>query len=199
MKATVVETFDLPGGRRLEIEVDQDPMNPREWDNLGSMVCVSNCYHVGDRHSYPKSYDGYWSDLLRAIDGTEGPLIDCLPLFAGRSYSSPLSTSGGTQVGFMFVPLVRAVNNFLGSPMTDEMLMRVRRCLMAELEEYNQYLTGDVYGFMLYGPTCDKCGNDEVIEDSCWGFFGTDWAENGLFDHLSQEDREFLLRKNKAA
>ena len=50
---------------------------------------------------------------------------------------------------------------------------KVRKYLQAEVEGYDQYLTGDVYGFILEGG-----GQD----DSCWGFYGSNFIENGLLD-----------------
>lgn len=43
------------------------------------------------------------------------------------------------------------------------------RCLRAEVETYDQYLRGDVYGY-------------EAGDDSCWGFFGHDHKTSGLLE-----------------
>lgn len=48
--------------------------------------------------------------------------------------------------------------------------------LKLEVETYDQYLRGDVYGFVL------KENGEE--EDSCWGFYGHDWRTNGIADHV---------------
>lgn len=47
--------------------------------------------------------------------------------------------------------------------------------MRAEVEEYDHYLTGEVYGFTLYK-------NREEI-DSCWGYYGGDLAKNGILDN----------------
>lgn len=47
--------------------------------------------------------------------------------------------------------------------------------MRAEVEEYDQYLQGEVYGFTLYE-------NGEEI-DSCWGYYGGDLAKNGILDN----------------
>lgn len=47
--------------------------------------------------------------------------------------------------------------------------------MQAEVEEYDQYLQGEVYGFTLYE-------NGEEI-DSCWGYYGDDLAKNGILDY----------------
>lgn len=46
--------------------------------------------------------------------------------------------------------------------------------MRAEVEEYDHYLQGEVYGFTLYE-------NGEEI-DSCWGYYGDDLAKNGILD-----------------
>jgi len=33
---------------KIEIEPDLDPMDPREWDNLATMVCWHRRYNLGD-------------------------------------------------------------------------------------------------------------------------------------------------------
>lgn len=46
---------------------------------------------------------------------------------------------------------------------------------------YNQYLTGEVYGYVL---------EVEGEEDSCFGFYGDDPVTNGMMDNLSAETAE---------
>ena len=49
----------------------------------------------------------------------------------------------------------------------------------AEVETYDQYLRGEVYGYTLY----EESANGEWTEiDSCWSFFGDDLLENGILD-----------------
>ena len=70
---------------------------------------------------------------------------------------------------------------------------------------WNQYLSGDVYGFECIEIDRDKVrkymelyniereediNEDDMMElyvkgtfNSCWGFYGRNWEENGLFDH----------------
>ena len=43
------ETIELEN-QTVEIYVDGDPINPREWDNLGTMVCWHSRYNLGDKH-----------------------------------------------------------------------------------------------------------------------------------------------------
>lgn len=55
----------------------------------------------------------------------------------------------------------------------------------AEVKEYDQYLTGDIYGYTLYSapvPDNEDEAPDWTEEDSCWGFWGNDLLENGIVD-----------------
>src|SRR6187402_3409459 len=56
----------------LEIISDDDPMSPREWDNIGTMVCFHKRYTLGDKHDYKEPQD-FLIDLLKTY-GTEKEL-----------------------------------------------------------------------------------------------------------------------------
>jgi hypothetical protein len=58
-------------------------------------------------------------------------------------------------------------------------------CINYEVKEYEQYLTGDVYGFQL----TDQNGNEI---SSCWGFYG-DVSTNGILDHLDEEWKSIVV------
>lgn len=57
--------------------------------------------------------------------------------------------------------------------------------LEAEVQEYNHYLTGNVWGFTLeLVNTCPCCEQEKAeIIDSSWGYYG-DIKDNGLIDNL---------------
>jgi hypothetical protein len=60
------------------------------------------------------------------------------------------------------------------------------KCLLAEVMTYDQYLTGDVYGFIVEERDEDD-DSDWEETDSCWGFYGSDVRENGMAGHLGDE------------
>ena len=52
--------------------------------------------------------------------------------------------------------------------------------MKAEVALYDQYLTGDVYGYTLLKEE----DGEWVEQDSCWGFYGDDVMANGISDNV---------------
>lgn len=71
------------------------------------------------------------------------------------------------------------------------------KALEAEVAVYDQYLTGDVWGFIAEEREVDEdsyLDDNEGWEetDSCWGFYGRDPRTNGMADHLSDDYADAL-------
>ena len=89
-------------------------------------------------------------------------------------------------------------------PLTDETWRaRAREAIDSEVETYDQYLRGNVYGFILekeitVEEKCPHCGEvihtyTEIKEvDSCWGFYGDCLEESGLFDEIAINNLVFV-------
>lgn len=75
---------------------------------------------------------------------------------------------------------------YLTRPLTDETWRkRAIEMMKSEVDVYDQYLRGDVYGYNLHEavPPADEDDDPDWDEiDSCWGFYGTDIIENGIAD-----------------
>jgi len=67
-----------------------------------------------------------------------------------------------------------------------EMAKGVGGYLNGEVETYDQYLRGDIYGFIL-SKKCSDCGEKGDSIDSVWGFYGDDYDKNGMRDHLEEK------------
>jgi len=61
------------------------------------------------------------------------------------------------------------------------------KSLRAEVSVYDDYLTGNVYGFIVEERDNDEDDDWEHV-DSCWGFYGYDPRTNGMADHLGSDD-----------
>lgn len=198
-----IKTFPLSDGKTLEIHQDIDPMNPREdYDNLGTMACFHTRYDLGDKkdgingHGIDdKEFNG-WDEMEEGIK-KENPDCVILPLYLFDHSGITMSTTAfdcpwdSGQVGFIFISRDK-INEEYGEHggRTDA---EIEEYLRNEVAVYDQYLTGDVYGFILRDKPCEHC-DDETGDElaSCWGFFGSDPIENGMSDHLEEKYRTEL-------
>jgi len=198
--STAIKKVDFQDGAVLEIFQDEYPVSPRELDNLGHIICFHKRYLLGDKHDYKETDFSSWDDLKQQIENDHDVLI-ILPL---RLYDhSGISLSASTeypyncrwdscQVGFIFVTAKEAKEWYEVDGVTEEFRQRVRENLLAELNEYDLHLRGEVYGYKLTipKPSCSTCGHAECDEESCWGFIGNDMKKNGMIDQIPSRYQE---------
>jgi len=204
-----VKTITLADGRSLEIHVDDNPESPREWDNMGTMVCFHRRYRLGDKsHNYSEKDFSSWDELRAKIEEDHHPAL-IYPIFLYDHSGITINMGGFAdcdiarwdwgQVGFIFVSEEKVCKEYSVKSVTTEVLQRAKNCLLAEVEVYRQYLEGDVYGFVLRAAPkhCDVCNHTEDGEelDSCWGFYGNDIRENGMLEHLPEDIHEEVITK----
>lgn len=187
-----MQKYDLPNNRVLELVPDEDAESPRKWSNAGVMVCFHSRYDLGDDHDYAE----YWRDCQAWDELSGGILHDhpnalILPLYlydhggitmSVGKFSCPWDSG---QVGFIYCTTETIAKEWGGDR------EKAEACLRAEVDVYDQYLQGDVWGFVIK-DRCDACGSERETEDSCWGFYGDDPLTNGMVDNLSEEDRNAL-------
>ena len=191
----IVETYKLTNNRVLKIIQDDDPESPREWDNNGWMVCFHKNYILGDKHDYRSDSFNSWDELQAKIK-EDHDVVAILPLYLYDHSGITISTGSFScpwdsgQVGFI---VATRENLKAGGHNVDELdVDKVEAWLRGEVDTYDQYLRGDIYGFRYYGKPCPTCDNKGEVTDSCWGFFGSDPLENGMMDHLDDDVREEL-------
>jgi hypothetical protein len=171
----------------LKILQDSDPMNPRiECDNVGIMVCFHRRYRLGDETDLKESMFSGWDELREHLEKEEG-VVAILPLHLYDHSGITMSTEPFTclwdsgQVGFIYT--TKALLEKMGVTLED-----VEGVLKAEVKTYDQYLTGDVWGYVI-----EDDEGEEV--DSYWGFFGRKCAEEEgqralAFEKIKDEKRK---------
>lgn len=191
---------------KIRIERDQDPMNPRtDYDNLGRMVCFHRRYTLGDKHDYNTDhYDG-WVALRAAITEGENAVV-ILPLFlydhSGITMSCSTETFSACDsacwdwgcVGFIFARREDVLKEYSKKRISKKTLDNVTKVLVGEVETYDQYLTGDVWGYII------EDDDGEHLE-SCWGFYGREYCEQEAADmvkYLKQEEIDAAVRTKAA-
>lgn len=91
-----------------------------------------------------------------------------LHIWVGRGphWSDPGGWDSG-QVGWIYCTKKKAREEW---GKRKDYLEKARKCLEAEVAEYDQYLTGDVWGYVIETPDGEQV-------DSCWGFFGSEYCK----------------------
>jgi hypothetical protein len=186
------------GNKILRIFSDESPESPRTWDNMAKFICFHKRYDLGDKHDYDHSDYSGWDEMKEAIIKKEKAVI-VKPLYMYDHSGITISTSpfscpwDSGQIGFVIVTREAIKECFGVKRITKEILERAEKNLNGEVETYDQYLRGDVYGFeVVKVSTCNKNHEHEEHVDSCWGFYGNDFATNGITDHLEEELAEAL-------
>lgn len=159
-------------GYTIRIEQDDNPENPRDWDNFGIMICFHKRYRLGDKTDLRSDMFNNWDEAYAyLIKKIHAKFIKPLYLYdhsgitiATHPFSCPWDSG---QVGFIYTTskLIRA--NFGHKP-----IAKIEKDIIANLESevtiYDSYIRGDVCGYII-----EKDG-DAVA--SCWGYYRYDDA-----------------------
>lgn len=167
---------------KIRIERDEDPLDPRkEFDYLGCMVCMHKRYSLGDKHEFRTADFDSWSELEEHLCKNLGAVV-VLPLYLFDHSGITMSTDSSRfracdpagwdwgQVGFIYATREAVLANFMKKRLTKSLLEQTASVLTNEVEVYDQYLQGDVWGYIIE----DDQGN---VVDSLWGMFGYDYAK----------------------
>ena len=187
-----IETIEYKGFNILVFPDDDLFESPREWDNLGTMVCCHSRYSLGDKQAKSGAeavYNtllefGYDQEKLEDQYAENREFVDwgmaeieeravVLPLYLYDHSGITMSTKpfscpwDSGQVGFIYIS-----HEDIRKEYGKLWRKKATRLLISEVEIYDQYLTGEVYGF-----TIEPLEDTEIeCNDSCWGFYGYDYA-----------------------
>jgi hypothetical protein len=162
----------------IKILPDDTGDNPRNWDNIGTMICFHKRYDLGDKHDYDHNDYDNWSEMEAAIIKKEKAAI-ILPLYLYDHGGITINTTGFScpwdsgRLGFIFVSKKKVLAEYGGKRITPDLIEKATKYLIGEVETYDQYLRGDVYGYQVF--KVDECDMDDEEElDACWGYYGQD-------------------------
>ena len=187
MMLEAIETIKR-GDEELRIIQDDNPGSPREWDNLGTMTCFHDRYNLGDDN-------GHFSDPDELIEYVNRDDVIALPLFLYEHGGITMRVGpfyepwDSGQVGYIYITKEDIRKEYSVKRISPKLLKMVTEVLNGEVETYDQYLRGDVYGYEIVKmTTCECCGAvKEEHVDSCWGFFGDDIKTNGMLFYTGEE------------
>ena len=210
IKTITTDNYDL------KVWYDDCAESPRDWDNLGTIVCEHRRYTLGDSQDVDQSI----IEMLQVVaDGDTDKALNyfethtynqcfariqekfiVLPVYMYEHSNIALSTGSfigraqhaewdSGQLGFIYVSKEDVRNEYKVSRISKQLLKTVKTVLDNEVKLYGHYINGDCYGY-----TLDKF-NEETQEweniDSCGGFIGGYW-DCGIQDDLPEELRDLL-------
>lgn len=188
-------------GYFIKVIVDEDPQDPREWGCMGTMYAKGHRrYTLGDKECDGMTTDmfGSWKETREYIEKKLDAAI-CLPLGlldhsglhmyvgGGGHWSDPGNWDSGT-VGFIYISREKIRKEYSVKRISPKLLKRVEDYLRGEVETYNMYLRGEVYGFVIEDPDGEKL-------DSCWGFYGDPESKGGCIDEAKSQI-DYLIKKD---
>jgi len=153
-------------GYLIVLEQENDPVNPREDENLGTMLCIHRNYLLGDD---PKASR---EEILDYLEGRKQDIAISLPLYLYDHGGITMNTTGFSCpwdsgiVGTIFANKEKVRKCYGVKRITKKLEERVKNDLRNEVKLYDDYLTGNVYGFYIK--------KDDEIMESCFGFYGDD-------------------------
>ena len=181
---------------RVVLKQDDYAENPREWDNVCTIVSGNGDQGIGD-HGYRlekdkmKSFienlktqpDTYWK-YIYIYDHT-GQTISLTP------FNDPWDSG---CCGVIFVTKETLQKECIG--VTDEnWQQRAQQIAESEIEIYDAYISCEVYGYEIQQKQivehCNKTTGKKwettewEVADSCGGFYGSDLDKNGLIDYIT--------------
>ena len=210
---TIEETKDLYR-IRIENDNEPWNCRTDQDGNVGHMICWNRHYELGDKHEYDDPQDFFKHLLMEKAhmdeytatemveDGTIADTIayltencDCEFLSLNIYDHSGISMYSGdvndhydakwdcSEVGWIYTTKEEILKYRTA---TEENWREVaKESIEYEVKEYNQYLTGEVYGYILEyfepdDPDAEYTLDDEdgwTEKDACWGFYSDKYGE----------------------
>jgi len=158
---------------RVKIIRDESPESPDGWGN-------EDCFLVAfDKRNFWVERKGYEKDTFVGEDGLiENPHPD-YHVFLLRAYiHSGVALSLGTEYPFNDSWDSGWIGYVLVSKAEWPDPLKARLAALAEVETWNQYLSGDIWGYVVEKVESCDLGHEHATEmDSCWGFYGEETAK----------------------
>ena len=195
--------------RKLIIKTSDFGESPREWEcNIGVIAYRHRRYILGEEkiddpidfllnlYGIEAANMPYTNETLKKLMG-QAPKYGyvLLPVYLFDHSGITISTTpfscpwDSGQVGFIYTNLKRVQEmGHNWKKWSEKRREQVKEWLKGEIKTFDQYLRGDVYGFIV------EVDGEEI--DSCWGFYGEDPRTNGMSDYVDDELIQQYVNEN---
>ena len=158
-------------GYTIELHYDSDPDNPREW-GWPDVMYLNRSDYKGDGHSIMELLDDNDKLTKDFLDNHVWLWIDYYE-HSGIALSTRMpetKRSRGWDSGLFGIIAVSKADikkETKHKIVTKKDREQYIRMLEGQVETYNQYIMGEVYGYIVNAPD-----DDGWVGDSCWGYYG---------------------------
>ena len=166
-------------GHSINMYRDPDPISSREWDNICVIHVAHKQYSFGDvNHGNHGSIDKEYRDALKRKDIV-------FPLFMYDHSAITVSLTpfqcdwDSGQVGIVVVPYRVLIKEF-GDSILSGIEKKAREVAENEVKELDTFLTGEVYGYIIYEGT--------EHEEGFWGIHGEEECIDDIKDVMEHID-----------
>ena len=175
-----INTFKLENFR-ADIVYDTCAENPREfYDHMTAMVCFHRGYELGDTHGFTvESFQDFLKENKEKIVAKYLYLYDHSGLTISTTPFSCPWDSG--VVGVVYIEKEQLKRGYGKKVFTKKLQEIANNIIDIEVEEYDNYLTGQVFGIII---TNVDTGEET---ESTWGFYGYDYAKTEAKSMLKAE------------
>jgi len=196
--------------KKLIIKPSDLDESPRKWEcNIGVIAYRHRRYILGEEkiddpidfllnlYGIEATNMPYTNETLEKLMGQASKYgYVLLPVYLFDHSGITISTTpfscpwDSGQVGFIYTNLkrVRDITGHKWQRWSEKRREKAREWLRGEIKTFDQYLRGDVYGFII------EEDGEEI--DSCWGFYGEDPRTNGMSDYVDDELIQQYVNEN---
>lgn len=177
-----------------EIVQDTDPTNPREWDNIATMICGHKRYNLGDKHDYKQDDFDSWEEVKEQIE-SDYKVLMIKPLYMYDHSGITISTSpfgcqwDSGQIGWIFIDEKKL--QYITGDASGHNETNLEEIIEGEVKTYDKYIQGECYGYKIYEVETCSLGHEHKTElDSCWGYYDEDDCESeakGIIEHYQSK------------
>lgn len=178
----------------LRLFYDESPTNPREDYNITSMVCFHKRYDLGDDHDFKSDDYDSWDEMEKNITRMENPIV-IKPLYMYEHSGITISTKpfgdrwDSGQIGFVYIRKDDVRNEFSIKRCGQNMVERCDVLLEGEVDVYDKYLQGQVYGYEI--GKINEDGQEEGLER------GGDYFDEEQCEHDGKLSLEWFINNER--
>lgn len=182
-------------GNRYKIEVDYDyyPDNPRKWGPVCHIMSIKGNWDIADEGLSFSREDIF--NKLEELESNPDVVIKPIYMYDHSGQTIRLTPFGDPWdsgvCGYIYANKDEVIRE-IGNATEENWKERAEIAMDHEIKVYDQFICGEVYGVRVCQRDVVECkstisGNIWTTEeweqiDSCYGFYGYDFEENGLIE-----------------